>query len=141
MLKRFLLCTLVLGFCLTLCACGSKVNPYKLNYTAGDGERVDYIYYEETFTVYVVGGMMTAEPEGKAVMLELALNEGRITVDRILEAAEADAANEKITKTEYPDGSVQYDYEGFTLVRLHTYTGQRDIYFLPSGRGYYDVAR
>ena len=41
----------------------------------------------------------------------------------------------------YPDGSEEYHYEDFTLVSLNTHLGNRDIYFVPSGMGYYDVIK
>lgn len=141
MLKKTALCAFVLVFCLLLSACGEKSNEYKLSYSPDGSEKIDCIYYEDEFAVYVVGGLMTAELDEKTLLLEQALTESRLTVSAILASAEKDASNDKLEKVTYPDGSVQYNYDGFVLVRLNTYTGLRDIYFLPTGMGYYEIVK
>lgn len=141
MLKKITLCALVLVLCLSVSACGEKANKYKLSYSSDGSGKIDYIYFEDDFAVYVIGGLMTAELDEKSVLLEQALTEGALTVSDILDSAEKDASNDKLEKVTYPDGSVQYNYEGFVLVRLNTYTGLRDIYFLPAGMGYYEIVK
>ena len=139
MKNRTILC-LSLILCVLLVSCAGS-NEYKLSYTSeGDGD-IEYIYYDELRIVYVVGGIMMAEIDGEPKMLEMALNEGDITVSDILASAKKDAENKKLGFNTYPDGSEEYHYEGFTLVSLNTHLGNRDIYFVPSGMGYYDVIK
>lgn len=139
MYKRILSFFLVSACVLVLCACTSP-NKYGLSLAADGSNTIDYIYYEDEFAVYVVGGIMTVEINGESKLLELAITDGNITVSDILASAEEDHENEDITKNAYPDGSVEYSYENFKLVRLNTYDGRRDIYFLPTTMSYYDIA-
>lgn len=141
MLKKTALCAFALVLCVSLFACGEQANKYKLSYSQGGSEKIDYIYFEEEFAVYVVGGIMTVELDEKTILLEQALTENRLTIADILASAEKDASNDKLEKVEYPDGSVQYNYGGFTMVKLNTYTGLRDVYFMPAGKGYYDIVK
>ncbi|MBQ3229959.1 MAG: hypothetical protein IJO64_04745 [Clostridia bacterium] len=140
MLKKALLCILALLFCLSFASC-AKSNVYNLSYSSDGSEKIDYIYFEDDFAVYVIGGLMTAEIENEPMLLEQALTEGNISVSELLASAEEDASNNKLERVSYPDGSVQYNYEGFVMLRLNTYTGLRDIYFLPVGMGYYDIVK
>lgn len=129
---------IVLLFCLLLCGCAGS-NEYGLTYTADGDSDIEYIYYDDIRVVYVVGGLMMAEVEGSPKMLEMALKEGDISVSDILASAEKDAENKKLQSKTYPDGSVEYYYETFTLVSLNTHLGNHDVYFVPAGMGYYDV--
>lgn len=128
----------LLSLCLLLSAC-ADANEYGLAYTSDGSSNIEYIYYDEERVVYVVGGLMMADIDGSAKMLEMALKEGDIAVSDILASAEKDAENKKLEAKTYPDGSTEYYYEGFTLVALNTHLGNRDIYFVPSGMGYYNV--
>ena len=127
-----LLCVLML----VSCASGNK---YGLVYTSDGTERIEYIYYTDEQVVYVVGGMMMAEINGDSKMLEMAFNDGDLTISDLIASAEADVEAKKIEVTEFPDGSREYHYDGFDLIKLNTYEGNRDIYFTPSSMGYYDV--
>lgn len=137
MLKRLivllvLICTLMLSAC-------SQPNKYGLSFTAGNKTSVDYIFYNDERVVYVVGGIMTVGEGESAELLEIVLNRGEITVDAILEAAKEDADNGDIEYESYPDGSVEYHYDGFDIIKLNTHLGNRDVYFVPSSMSYYDV--
>ncbi len=135
---RKLIISFLLLLCLLLSACASA-NEYGLAYTSDGSSKIEYIYYDDERVVYVVGGLMMINIEESAKMLEMALKEGDIAVSDILASAEKDAENKKLESKSYPDGSVEYYYDGFTLVSLNTHLGNRDIYFVPSGMGYYDV--
>lgn len=136
-MRKLFACALLL-ICFLLSAC-SEVNEYGLVYNSDGGTDIDYIYYDDVRVVYVVGGLMMVDIDGEAKMLEMALNEGDVTVDNILASAEENAADGDLKYTEYPDGSREYYYEGFTLVALNTHLSNRDVYFVPTGMGYYDV--
>lgn len=126
-------------FCLTLLVSCSGSNKYGLAYTPDGSEKVEYIFYTDDQVVYVIGGMMMCEIDGSSKMLEMALKDGDITVSDMIESAEADVASKKIEATDYPDGSREYHYDGFDMIKLNTYEGSRDIYFVPTSMGYYDV--
>lgn len=126
-------------FCLALLVSCSGSNKYALAYTPDGSEKVEYIFYTDDQVVYVVGGMMMCEIDGSSKMLEMALKDGDITVSDMIESAEADVESKSIEATDYPDGSREYHYDGFDMIKLNTYEGSRDIYFVPTGMSYYDV--
>ena len=138
MLKRFFAILIAIACLLPLVACSSG-NEYELAFNFDENGKKEYIFYTDERVVYVVSGLMMCTIDGKSKMLEMALHDGEITVDAILESAAKDADNEDIKYTEYPDGSVEYHYEGFNLVKLNSVTGSKDIYFLPKSMSYYDV--
>lgn len=139
MFKKLLFLAIALNM-LFLVAC-SDANEYGLSYSSDGSDKVDYIYYNDDRVVYVVGGIMTVETDGSAKMLELALYDGNITIDDILDAAEEDASDGDIEVTDYPDGSREYHYGNFDIIKLNTHLGCRDVYFVPSGMSYYDVVK
>ncbi|MBR6562611.1 MAG: hypothetical protein IKK70_01580 [Clostridia bacterium] len=135
-----LLCVAVM---LLLSGC-SKMNEYGLAFTADGSSTIDLIYANDDYlvdgrAVYVIGGMMMVKLDGNPKMLEMALTEGDISIDDILSAAEKDAENEDITTTDYPDGSREYHYDGFDIIKMNTHLGNKDVYFVPSEMSYYDI--
>ena len=137
MFKRFTLMALAL-VCLAFSSC-SKANDFNLKLVADGKDSKDYIYYDDQRVVYVVGGiMMTEDQDGQSLMLETALYEGSLSVDEILNSAKEDADDGDVKMSEYPDGSVEYYYDTFTLILLNA-NGVRDVYFVPSGVNYYSV--
>lgn len=139
MLKKLIFLVLAVSM-LFLVSC-SSANEYGLSYSSDGSDKVEYIYYNDDRVVYVVGGIMTAEIDGSAKMLELALHDGNITIDDILGAAEEDVTDGDIEATDYPDGSREYHYGSFDIIKLNTHLGCRDVYFVPSGMSYYDVVK
>ncbi len=138
MLKKVLCICLVVACLIPFVACAS-VNEYELTFNFDENGKKEYIYYTDECVVYVISGLMMCTVDGKAKMLEMALHDGEITVDALIESAKTDAGNEDIAFTEYPDGSVEYHYNGFNLVHMNALTGSKDIYFLPSSMSYYDI--
>jgi hypothetical protein len=141
MLKK-VLAVLICAVCVfSLSAC-TKANDLNLSFTEDGTDSLDiiHIFGEEQF-VYVSGGIMMIEIDKTPKTLELAFHDGDVSVDDILLTAEQDVEDGDIKTEEYPDGSVEYYYESFTLVRLNTVKGDRNIYFLPTTKGYYDVAK
>jgi len=129
-----LLCALMLVSC-------SSANEYSLSYTPDGSDTVEYIYYTDEQVVYVIGGMMMCEIDGESKMLEMALKDGDVTIDDIITSAETDLENKEIDHTDYTDGSREYHYDGFDLIKLNTHLGNHDIYFVPSSMSYYDVVK
>lgn len=138
MLKRHIAFLLLAVILVSLTACSSP-NKYGLSYTSDGSSRVEYIFYNDERVVYVVGGLMTVKPDGEAKMLEMALDDGSVTIEDILAAAAEDAENGDVQLEEYPDGSKEYRYGDFCIVALNTHLGCRDVYFVPTSMGYYDV--
>lgn len=141
MIKRvFALFACLLCLC-SLCSC-TKANDLNLSLVEDgtDSLEVIHIFGEEQF-VFVSGGIMMTEIDKTPKTLELALHDGDISVADILATAEEDVKDGDVVSEEYPDGSVEYRYESFTLVRLNTVKGDKNIYFLPNTKGYYDVAK
>ena len=120
----------------------TTANDLKLSFTEDGSDSLDiiHIFGEEQY-VYVSGGIMMIEIDKTPKALELALHDGDVSVADILSVAEEDVKDGDIRTEEYPDGSIEYYYEGFTLVRLNTVKGDRNIYFVPATKGYYDVAK
>lgn len=141
MLKRVFAAFLCILCVFSFCAC-TKANDLNLSLTEDGSESLDiiHIFGEERF-VYVSGGIMMIEIDKTPKTLELAFYDGDVSVSDILSTAEQDVEDGDIKMEEYPDGSVEYYYDGFTLVCLNTVKGDQNIYFVPSAKGYYDVAK
>ncbi len=120
------------------CSC-SGANDYGLSFTADDRGRSIIYFDENERAVIVEGGIMTVTVDGETILLEQALVDGDVLMSEILAVAREDAEEEDIEITEYPDGSVEYHYETFDLVVLNTYSGKRDICFIPKELSYYDM--
>ncbi len=141
MLKKtlaILLCSLLL---LLLSAC-SEANELKLSMVEDGTESLDliHIFGEEQY-IYVSGGIMMIEINKEPKQLELALHDENLTAQDIIDQAIEDSEDKDVETKEYPDGSVEYYYDSFTLVRMNTVKGDRNLYFVPADKGYYDVAK
>lgn len=124
---------------LLLCAC-TKANDYSLSFAADGGDKLEYIHvFGDEQIVYTVGGTVTVGEDDQAKPLELALADGDVTMEEILASVREDGDDGDVEAVTYPDGSVEYRFSTFTLVCLNTHTGVHDVYFVPTGMGYYDV--
>ena len=133
--KAFLV---ILAFaCLMLAAC-STVNQYNISLIADGSGNKDYIYYDDERVVYTVGGIVVTEVEGESILLEAALADGKLVLSDILASAQADADNGGVETETYPDGSVEYYYDSYTLIVLNV-NGMHDVYFVPSDMNYYSI--
>ncbi len=142
-MRKILSLLLCLLFVVSLASC-SKMNEYGLAFTPDGSKTKSLIYSNEDYytdfrSVYVVGGMMMVKIDGEPKMLEMALIEGDLSIDDILTAAEEDLADKDIEATDFPDGSREYHYDGFDIVKMNTHLGNRDVYFVPSEMGYADI--
>lgn len=67
--------------------------------------------------------------DNKTMLLEDALKSGKITLDGIVEKANKDLNEGNITGDMYKDGgSMIYQYSNYTIIKLHTIDGNRDVY-------------
>ncbi len=137
MAKKLLILLSVLMI-FSLCAC-SDGNEYGLSFAADKSGRSIIFFDELERAVIVEGGIMTIEIDGDTILLEEALNDGKVILEDILSSAKEDASNGDMETTEYPDGSIEYHYESFDMVVLNTYNGKRDICFIPKELSYYDM--
>lgn len=133
MLKRFISVMLVFC-CLALCSC-SKPNDFDLKMIPDGTDGMDYIYYDDVYTVYVVGGLMMMGEDEDAVMLEVAMHDGTVNIKDIIASAEADLADGDIENTVNINGITTYHYETFNLIVFNG-SSMLDVYFTPVGVGY-----
>lgn len=138
--KRILTLALAFVLMLSLASCSGE-KEFTLSYTSDGSDKMDYIYYTDERVVYVIGGMMMINIEGEAQMLEMALDSGEITIEEIIAASEQAATDGDIDYCAYPDGSRDYYYDGFNIVVMNTHLRNVDVYFVPTGMGYFDVIR
>lgn len=139
MIKRLLALAVSAVLALALSAC-SGPNRYGLSFTPDGSNEIVFLCNDGATDVYTVGGIMLAEIDGSPVMLDTALNDGKLTVAEIMDAANDDTENERIEATGYTDGSIELRYETFNLIKLALGSGDYAIYFTPSDMNYYDLA-
>lgn len=78
------------------------------------------------YDVYVWNGDVEIIIDNKTYSLEKALKENKITMDEILTKANKDFPD----APSYDDGgSIEYHYDNYTIIKLHTIDGNRNIYF------------
>lgn len=78
------------------------------------------------YNVYILGGNIEIVINNKTYPLETALKNNVITMEEIIEKANQDIEEPWI----YLDGgSKEYHYEDYTIIKLHTLDGNRDVYF------------
>lgn len=81
------------------------------------------------YNIYSYEGSVNIVINGKEMSLRNALLENKITMNEIIEKANQDLRNEKITGDIYKDGGSQvYNYENYTIIKYHTLEGNRDVY-------------
>ena len=67
--------------------------------------------------------------DDKEYSLKDALLESKITMEEIIQKANKDLDNNKITGDMYKDGgSMIYQYDTYTIIKCHTIEGNRDVY-------------
>ncbi len=77
------------------------------------------------YNVYVYYGTVDIVIDNKTYSLETALKEDKITMHEIIAKASRDFPN----APSYDDGgSVEYHYDDYTIIKLHTMNGNRDVY-------------
>lgn len=77
------------------------------------------------YNVYIYNGNVEIVIDKKTYSLEDALKDNRITMNEIIEKANQEIENPIM----YRDGgSVEYHYDDYTIIKLHTIEGNRDVY-------------
>lgn len=90
------------------------------------------------YSIYSYDGSVNILINGKEMSLRNALLENKITMNEIIEKANQDLRNEKITGDIYKDGGSQiYNYENYTIIKYHTIEGNRDVYIGTKGMNFF----
>lgn len=63
--------------------------------------------------------------DNKTMALEEALRSGKMTIDGLVIKANKDFPNAKVYKD---GGSTEYHYDNYTIIKMHTLDGNRDVY-------------
>lgn len=80
------------------------------------------------YNIYVYNGTIEIVIDNKTYLLEGALKENKITMDEIIAKANQDKKAGKIKVGECNDGgSIEYHYDDYTIIKLHTLDGNRDV--------------
>ena len=81
------------------------------------------------YTIYAYDGSVNIKIDDKEYSLKDALLESKITMEEIIQKANKDLDNNKITGDMYKDGgSMIYQYDTYTIIKCHTIEGNRDVY-------------
>lgn len=82
------------------------------------------------YDIYCYNVNVEIEIDGNLLTLRDALLNNKITMNEILEKANKDLSEGKITVANYKDGgSILYKYDDYTILKCHTIDGNRDVYF------------
>lgn len=68
---------------------------------------------------------VTINVDNKIIALEEALRSGKMTIDGLVIKANKDFPNAKVYKD---GGSTEYHYDNYTIIKMHTLDGNRDVY-------------
>ncbi len=78
--------------------------------------------------------------DNKNMSLEEALRTGKMTIDGILAKANQDVSDGIIKNSEYKDGgSAEWYYDTYTIIKIHSLDGNRDVYIVAPGMALNDV--
>lgn len=81
------------------------------------------------YNIYTYDGTVNILINEEEMSLRNALLENKIIMNEIIEKANKDLKDNKITGDTYKDGgSIIYNYENYTIIKFHTLGGNRDVY-------------
>lgn len=101
-----------------------------------DGNKND----DYDYNIYIYNGSISIRVKTRTKTLQAALEDGNITMERIVEKAQSDADKDLITATVFEDGgSTLYQYGTHTILKCNTTDGNHDVYIGPFGMKYEDV--
>lgn len=81
------------------------------------------------YNIYNYDGSANILINGEEISLRDALLNNKIAMEEILQKAEEDLNDKKITGDIYKDGgSKLYKYDNYTIIKCHTLEGNRDVY-------------
>lgn len=92
------------------------------------------------YNIYAYEGSVNIVIDGKEMSLKDALLNNKITMEEIIAKATKDLDEKKISGDMYRDGgSIEYQYENYTIIKCHTIEGNRDVYIGRKGMSMNDV--
>lgn len=99
-------------------------------YTIGTNVKITYDgTILESYPAQVKATKIEIKIDDKEYSLKDALLESKITMEEIIQKANKDLDNNKITGDMYKDGgSMIYQYDTYTIIKCHTIEGNRDVY-------------
>lgn len=101
-----------------------SMESYRI-YTILDKSETDKYDYN----IYGYEGIVNIRIDGKEYSLKEALLENKITMEEIIQKADKDLEDNKITGDMYKDGGSRiYQYGTYTIIKCHTLDGNRDVY-------------
>jgi len=81
------------------------------------------------YSIYSYGGNVSIKIKNETISLREALLNNKITIDEIIQKANADLTKGSIQGDTYQDGgSMIYKYGTYTIIKCHTLGGNRDVY-------------
>lgn len=126
----------------------SYTKPYDLTYIPRNDNEIKEIakpnqFDNKDFSVYTFGGDTTITMEQDMIYsLEDALNEGKITIQSILNQAKLDEKYGICETGYYKDGgSIEYRYKDYTILKFNTLDGNKDLIIGKSGTIINDVEK
>ena len=88
------------------------------------------------YNIYAYDGIVNIKIDGNNYSLKEALLKNKISIEEILKKASEDFPN----SPSYDDGgSVEYHYENYTIIKLNTLDGNRDVYFGPKNMTIHNI--
>lgn len=102
---------------------------FEMNFIGDDDFEIEEIYDAEDFKIKTLGGDVSITLEGDMVMsLEDALKNGTLSPMDIINKCETDEINGKVKADTIKDGgSKEYYYDDFTVLKLNTLDGDKDL--------------
>lgn len=82
------------------------------------------------YNLYYYGlNQVNVTVDNKTITLEEALKSGKVSLTQLIVNANRDLDDKKITGSMYKDGSSMiYQYDTYTIIKLHTLDGNRDVW-------------
>lgn len=93
-----------------------------------------------TYSIFSMGGNVNIQIKDQLYTLRDALLNNKITIEEILQKANKDLDSDIIKGGMYKDGgSMEYQYNDYTIVKFNNLNGRRDLYIIPSGKTLNDI--
>ena len=93
-----------------------------------------------TYSIFSMGGNVTIQIKDELYTLRDALLNNKITIEEILQKANKDLDSDTIKGGMYKDGgSMEYQYNDYTIIKFNNLNGKRDLYIIPAGKTLNDI--
>ncbi|MBP3596491.1 MAG: hypothetical protein J6J60_04075 [Clostridia bacterium] len=93
-----------------------------------------------TYSIFSMGGNVNIQIKDQLYTLRDALLNNKITIEEILQKANKDLDSDIIKGGMYKDGgSMEYQYNDYTIVKFNNLNGRRDLYIIPAGKTLNDI--